>query len=53
VWAGAEQFKDATLQYYREVLALGKRLFPLLALALDLPETFFNDKVGRRMWYVN
>jgi isopenicillin N synthase-like dioxygenase len=34
------------LQYYREVLTLGQSLFPLIALALDLPETFFDDKVS-------
>lgn len=28
------------------VLALGQSLFPLFALALGLPETFFDDKVG-------
>jgi hypothetical protein len=27
-------------------LKLGKLLFPLFALALDLPETFFDDKVS-------
>jgi hypothetical protein len=27
-------------------LKLGKLLFPLYALALDLPETFFDDKVS-------
>lgn len=27
-------------------VALGKRLFPLFALALDLPEDFFADKVN-------
>lgn len=26
-------------------VALGKKLFPLFALALDLPEDFFDDKV--------
>ena len=26
-------------------MKLGKLLFPLFALALDLPETFFDDKV--------
>ncbi|GMK56763.1 hypothetical protein CspeluHIS016_0306030 [Cutaneotrichosporon spelunceum] len=44
VWTGADEFKSTTLQYYASVLALGKRLFPLIALALDLPETFFDDK---------
>lgn len=28
-------------------LKLGKLLFPLFALALDLPETFFDDKVSK------
>lgn len=28
----------------KELLGLGQRLFPLFALALDLPETFFDDK---------
>lgn len=30
-------------------LKLGKLLFPLFALALDLPETFFDDKVSNRL----
>nr|ODO02805.1 hypothetical protein L204_01546 [Cryptococcus depauperatus CBS 7855] len=29
----------------KEVLKLGQLLFPLFALALDLPEDFFNDKI--------
>jgi isopenicillin N synthase-like dioxygenase len=34
----------------RAAVALGKTLFPLFALALDLSEDFFDDKVrvGRR-----
>jgi isopenicillin N synthase-like dioxygenase len=28
------------------ILRLGQSLFPLFALALDLPETFFDDKVS-------
>ena len=28
-------------------VAVGKALFPLFALALDLPEDFFDDKVSR------
>lgn len=38
--------KSTALDYYKEVLELGEKLFPLFALALDLPETFFEDKVG-------
>jgi len=34
------------------VVALGQALFPLFALALDLPEDFFVDKV-RPMGYVS
>ncbi|KAK1925422.1 hypothetical protein DB88DRAFT_193700 [Papiliotrema laurentii] len=43
-WSGAEDFKRANLEYYSAILALGQSLFPLFALALDLPETFFDDK---------
>ncbi|WWD09560.1 hypothetical protein V865_007687 [Kwoniella europaea PYCC6329] len=43
-WKGAEAFKQANLEYYRQVLALGYKLFPLFALALNLPEKFFEDK---------
>lgn len=32
--------------YSHAALAVGKKLFCLFALALDLPETYFNDKVG-------
>lgn len=28
-------------------VSLGRKLFPLFALALDLPENFFDDKVWR------
>jgi len=31
-------------------LKLGKLLFPLFAMALDLPETFFDDKVSKMNW---
>ena len=31
---------------------LGQYLFPLFALALDLPEDFFSDKVSGRNSYV-
>jgi isopenicillin N synthase-like dioxygenase len=37
-------FRPQVLRYYHAGVALGKALFPLLALALDLEETFFDDK---------
>ncbi|RDB18956.1 2-oxoglutarate-Fe(II) type oxidoreductase [Hypsizygus marmoreus] len=40
-------FKEALLAYYREAVDVGKLLFPLFALALDLPENFFDDKTTR------
>ncbi|PAV16985.1 Clavaminate synthase [Pyrrhoderma noxium] len=38
------EFKDDYLGYYRSSIAFGKKLFPLFAIALDLPENFFDDK---------
>lgn len=38
------KFRYRLEQYYKEVLALGKRLFHLFALALKLDENFFDDK---------
>ncbi|KAK0449455.1 2OG-Fe(II) oxygenase [Armillaria borealis] len=38
------EFRRAALQYYHAAVNLGKKLFPLFALALDLPENFFEDK---------
>lgn len=32
--------------YSKEMLELGRRMFPLLALALELDENFFADKVS-------
>ncbi|KAH9480251.1 2-oxoglutarate-Fe(II) type oxidoreductase hxnY [Psilocybe cubensis] len=40
-------FKETTLEYYHRVLDVGKLLFPLFALALDLPENFFDDKTTK------
>ncbi|KIP03983.1 hypothetical protein PHLGIDRAFT_213895 [Phlebiopsis gigantea 11061_1 CR5-6] len=37
-------FREAALTYYHAAVELGKKLFPLFALALDLPEDYFNDK---------
>ncbi|KAJ9124500.1 hypothetical protein QFC24_003291 [Naganishia onofrii] len=42
VWEGAEEF---SMKYYsKEMLELGRRMFPLLALALEMDENFFDDK---------
>ncbi|KAK0244550.1 hypothetical protein EDD85DRAFT_808536 [Armillaria nabsnona] len=38
------EFRRAALQYYHAAVNLGKKLFPLFALALDLSENFFEDK---------
>ncbi|KAJ6584322.1 2OG-Fe-II oxygenase [Mycena capillaripes] len=38
------EFRLAALEYYHRALNLGRLLFPLFALALDLPEDFFADK---------
>ncbi|KIY62182.1 Clavaminate synthase-like protein [Cylindrobasidium torrendii FP15055 ss-10] len=42
-----DSFKDPVLQYYHAAVELGQRLFPLFALALDLPENFFEDKTTK------
>lgn len=48
MWPSAEDlpdFRPAIERAINEILALGQRLFPLFALALDLPEDFFADKL--------
>ncbi|KAF8226020.1 Clavaminate synthase-like protein, partial [Tricholoma matsutake] len=40
-------FKDAIMAYYHSAVQLGQTLFTLFALALDLPEKFFDDKTTR------
>jgi isopenicillin N synthase-like dioxygenase len=36
-----------SMKYYsKEMLELGRRMFPLLALALEMDENFFDDKVS-------
>ncbi|PPQ75712.1 hypothetical protein CVT26_000953 [Gymnopilus dilepis] len=48
VWpASLPGFKEAVLRYYHQVLEVGKLLFPLFALALDLPEDFFDNKTTK------
>ncbi|KAI8986155.1 Clavaminate synthase-like protein [Trametes punicea] len=37
-------FRESVLSYYHAAVNLGRKLFPLFALALDLPENFFDDK---------
>ncbi|KAF8558271.1 Clavaminate synthase-like protein [Imleria badia] len=39
-------FRQDVLAYYHAAVKLGKSLFPIFALALDLPENFFDDKVS-------
>jgi len=49
VWPDASTlpgFKESILAYYHATVRLGQSLFPLFALALDLPEDFFDDKVS-------
>ncbi|GLB38567.1 putative iron ascorbate-dependent oxidoreductase family protein [Lyophyllum shimeji] len=40
-------FQDQVLQYYHAAVQLGKLMFPLFALALDLPAKFFDDKTRK------
>ncbi|OBZ71477.1 hypothetical protein A0H81_08491 [Grifola frondosa] len=45
VWpADFPKFRESVLTYYHAAIELGRKLFPLFALALDLPEDFFDDK---------
>lgn len=43
--ANLPEFKAASLNYWRACLDLSRRLIRIFALALDLPETYFDDKV--------
>jgi len=48
VWpSNVPGFKEAVLAYYHNAVRLGKLLFPLFALALELSEDFFDDKITR------
>jgi isopenicillin N synthase-like dioxygenase len=40
-------FQEAIDRYYNELRQLGKTLFCAFALALNLPETFFNNKITK------
>ncbi|THH06143.1 hypothetical protein EW145_g4288 [Phellinidium pouzarii] len=46
VWptAVAPNFRERVLSYYDAAVSFGRTLFPLFAIALDLPEDFFDDK---------
>ncbi|TFY79179.1 hypothetical protein EWM64_g4831 [Hericium alpestre] len=45
VWpAAAPGFREAMLSYYHGAVALGKAMFPLFAMALDLSPDYFDDK---------
>jgi len=37
-------FREPCLEYYHAAVNVGQVLFPLFALALELPETYFDDK---------
>ncbi|KZT28761.1 2OG-Fe-II oxygenase [Neolentinus lepideus HHB14362 ss-1] len=48
VWpADLPGFREAVLTYYHAGIRLGKLLFPLFAMALDVPEHFFDDKTTK------
>ena len=42
IWPNLEGFKEDIGRYYTEVMALGRTLFHAFALALDLPENYFD-----------
>ena len=41
------EFAPAIMAYYQELEKLSARLLSLMALALDLPENWFEDKIDR------
>ncbi|KAJ7600252.1 hypothetical protein C8J56DRAFT_768493 [Mycena floridula] len=48
IWPdGLPGFREEVLSYYHAAVRLGQSLFPLFALALDLPENFFDDKTTK------
>ncbi|OCH90438.1 Clavaminate synthase-like protein [Obba rivulosa] len=48
IWPdGIPGFREAVLEYYHAAVQLGQSLFPLFALALGLPEDFFDDKTTK------
>ncbi|KAL1743681.1 hypothetical protein HDZ31DRAFT_40423 [Schizophyllum fasciatum] len=50
VWPPEEMlpgFRKGVMEYYHAAVRLGLALFPLFALALDMPEDFFDDKTTK------
>jgi len=48
VWPDVNHhFRQDVLTYYHAAVGLGLKLFPLFALALNLPEDWFNDKITK------
>ncbi|KAL4249829.1 iron/ascorbate-dependent oxidoreductase family protein [Abortiporus biennis] len=50
VWPDSKtlpDFRGKVLRYYHAAVKLGQSLFPVFALALDLPEDFFDDKTTK------
>jgi isopenicillin N synthase-like dioxygenase len=47
--ASQPQFKTTCWKYYKKMAALARDLMRLSALALDLPETYFDDKIDRHI----
>ncbi|KAL0574192.1 hypothetical protein V5O48_007758 [Marasmius crinis-equi] len=47
VWPELPGFRETVLAYYHAAIQLGRSLFPLFALALNLPENFFDDKTTK------
>jgi len=45
VWPDIPGFKEDVMSYYESVVTLGRVLFKLFALALELHEDFFDDKI--------
>ncbi|MFD9595322.1 isopenicillin N synthase family dioxygenase [Kitasatospora sp. NPDC059973] len=48
-WPDQPGFREAFLEYYRAATGLSVELMRLFALALNLPETWFDDKFERHM----
>lgn len=50
---GLPGFREAVYGYYLELFALSRRLYRLFALALEIPEDFFDDKTDKPMAQLN